>query len=68
MYNGVMTNFSAVLCTANGDLFAVASFYDYDDAVAYIVDWTDIGIASVVDFHTGELLFTLVPDESDSPS
>lgn len=65
-----MTNYTVVLAKVNGELVGAKSFYDYDDAVGYMADWTEIGIATVVDFATGEQLFTLVPGDfqSDSPS
>lgn len=56
-----MVNFSVLLSNAAGVPVGAGGFYSYDDAVDYMSDWSDVGIASVVDFHTGEVLFTLVP-------
>lgn len=63
-----MTQYTAVLMRADGSLFAAAGFFSYDDAVAYIADWSEMGMASIVDFATGELLFTLAPVDDGSPS
>lgn len=57
-----MVNYSVVLSGPKDELIGIGGFYDYDEAVSYMSDWTEIGRADVVDFHTGELLFTLVPE------
>lgn len=57
-----------MLSTQDGTPVAVAGFYDYDDAVGYAADWP--GRADIVDFGSGELLFTLtlVPGDDGTPS